>query len=79
MFIKIHFNYQGELLGRTNPGRMCNSRSPYYLFAGPLRGGGVSRDGAPGHMSLGGPQAKTSEKNRGCTLSKANKIKCVLS
>jgi len=45
------------------------------LWPGPLRRGGVvSRGGAPGPMSLGGPQAR-----QGCTLSKANKIKGVLS
>ena len=29
-----------------------------YVYPGPLRGGGVSRGGAPGLMSLGGPQVK---------------------
>ena len=47
-------------------------------MTGPLRGGGVSRGDDPGSMSLGGPQAKRGKK-RGCILSKANKIKCVLS
>ena len=49
-----------------------------YSMTGQLRGGEVSRGGDPGPMSLGGPQAKRG-KTRGCTLSKANKIKCVLS
>ena len=38
----------------------------------------TERGGQPGPMSLGGPQAKRGKKP-GCTLSKANKIKCVLS
>ena len=42
--------------------------------SGPLREG-VRRGGAPGHMSLGGTQAKRGKK-RECTLNKANKIKC---
>ena len=40
--------------------------------------GRVSRGGATGPMSLGGPEAKRGNK-RGCTLSKENKIKCVFS
>jgi hypothetical protein len=50
----------------------------HVMSADPLRGGRCQRGGAPGSMRLGGPQAKR-EKNRGCTLCKANKIKCVLS